>query len=148
MTAKDIEKILQQTLLHDAAMAYGLYEYELQELLDELQSSLAADRDDYIFAVTENSGHVAMVLIEKSGHVYINEQAREKLQVLSQIVLRRSCRGSCPCLWRGLGGQGGEQFGRSEAFVSLLDYQLPFLDHVHECDADERSLRRVKRFEP
>src|SRR5262245_38814114 len=45
-------------------------------------SSLAADRDDYIFAVTENSGHVAMVLIEKSGHVYINEQAREKLQAL------------------------------------------------------------------
>jgi hypothetical protein len=56
--------------------------------------------------------------------------------------------GSCPCLWRGLGGQGVEQFGRSEAFVSLLDHQLPFLDHVHEFDADERGLRRVKRFEP
>ena len=82
MTAKDIEKILQQTLLHDAAMEYGLYEYELKELLDELKSSLAADQDDYIFAVTENSGHVAMVLIEKSGQVYINEQAREKLQAL------------------------------------------------------------------
>jgi hypothetical protein len=82
MTAKNIEKILQQTLLHDAAMQYGLYEYELEELLDELKSSLAADQDDYIFAVTENSGHVAMVLIEKSGQVYINEQARAKLQVL------------------------------------------------------------------
>jgi len=53
--------------------------------------------------------------------------------------------GQLPSLWRGLGGQGGEQFGRSEAFVSLLDYQLPFLDHVHEFDADERGLRRVKR---
>jgi len=82
MTAKNIEKILQQTLLHDAAMQYGLYEYELEELLDELKSSLAADQDDYLFAVTENSGHVAMVLIEKSGQVYINEQAREKLQAL------------------------------------------------------------------
>ena len=82
MTAKDIEKILQQTLLHDAAMEYRLYEYELKELLDELKSSLAADRDDYIFAVTENSGHVAMVLIEKSGQVHINEQAREKLRAL------------------------------------------------------------------
>jgi hypothetical protein len=82
MTAKNIEKILQQTLLHDAAMHYGLYEYELEELLDELKSSLAADQDDYIFAVTENSGQVAMVLIEKSGRVYINEQAREKLQAL------------------------------------------------------------------
>src|SRR5262249_52050682 len=81
-SVKNIEKILQQTLLHDAAMQYGLYEYELEELLDELKSSLAADQDDYIFAVTENSGHVAMVLIEKSGQVHINEQAREKLRAL------------------------------------------------------------------
>ena len=28
----------------------------------------------------------------------------------------------------GLGGQGVEQFGRSEALVSFLDYQLPFPD--------------------
>lgn len=82
MTAKNIETLLEQTLLHDGAMQYGLYEYELEELLDELTSSLATDQDDYIFSVTENSGHVAMVLIEKSGHVYINEQAREKLQAL------------------------------------------------------------------
>src|SRR4029077_8512344 len=49
---------------------------------------------------------------------------------------------------KGLGGQGVEQFGRSAALVSLFDHHLPFLDHVHECDADERGLRRVKRFEP
>jgi len=30
---------------------------------------MARDKDDYIFAVTENSGDVAMVLIEKSGGV-------------------------------------------------------------------------------
>jgi hypothetical protein len=59
-----------------------LYEYELEELLDELKASLIADQDDYIFAVTEDSGHVAMVLIEKTGQVHINEQAREKLQAL------------------------------------------------------------------
>jgi hypothetical protein len=47
----------------------------------------------------------------------------------------------------GLGGQGVEQFGRSEALVSLLNHQLSFPDHVHEFDPDERSLRRVKRFE-
>ena len=82
MTAKNIERLLEQTFLHDGAMQYGLYEYELEELVDELTSSLAADQDDYIFAVTENSGHVAMVLIEKSGQVHINEQAREKLRAL------------------------------------------------------------------
>jgi hypothetical protein len=57
-------------------------------------------------------------------------------------------KGELPCLWRGLGGQGVEQFSRREALIPLLDYQLPFLDHVHEFDADERGLRRVKRFEP
>jgi hypothetical protein len=82
MTAKHIEKRLEQTLIHDDAMRYGLYTYELEEVLDELKSSLAHDNDDYIFAVTENSGHVAMVLIEKTGQVYINEQAREKLKAL------------------------------------------------------------------
>ncbi len=82
MTVKNIKKLLEQTLLHDGAMQYGLYEYDLEELLDELKSSLAEDKDDYIFAVTENSGHVAMVLIEQSGQVHINEQAREKLQAL------------------------------------------------------------------
>jgi|SRR5215471_184219 len=82
MTAKHIEKLLEQTLLRDGAMQYGLYEHELEELLDELKSSLAEDKDDYIFAVTENSGHVAMVLIEQSGQVHSNEQAREKLREL------------------------------------------------------------------
>jgi len=80
MSVKNIKKLLDQALLHDGEMQYGLYEYELEELLDELKSSLAQDKDDYIFTVTENSGHVAMVLIEKSGQVHINEQAREKLK--------------------------------------------------------------------
>jgi hypothetical protein len=57
-------------------------------------------------------------------------------------------KGSGPGLWRGLGGQCVELFGRSEALVSLPDHQLPFLDHVHEFNADESGLRRVKRFEP
>jgi hypothetical protein len=36
MTAKNIEKLLKQALIHDGEMQYGLYEYELEELLDEL----------------------------------------------------------------------------------------------------------------
>ena len=80
MTAKKIEKLLKQALIHDGEMHYQLYEYELEEFLDELKSSLTEDKDDYIFSVTENSGHVAMVLIENSGQVHINEEAREKLK--------------------------------------------------------------------
>jgi hypothetical protein len=102
MTAKNIEKILQQTLLHNAAMQYELYQYELEELLDELKSSLAADQDDYIFAVTENSGHVAMVLIAKAGQVYINEQAREKLQALWPVAYTSNMKKLIPAFARQL----------------------------------------------
>lgn len=80
MSAKKIAHLLKRALLNNGKMEYALYEYELEELLDELRSSMARDKDDYIFAVTENSGEVAMVLIEKSGAVYINEQARERLK--------------------------------------------------------------------
>lgn len=82
MTAKKIKKQLEEVLINNGAMEYDLYEYELKELLDDLKSSMYKDKDDYIFAVTENSGYVAMVLVERSGQVYINEQAREKLKTL------------------------------------------------------------------
>jgi hypothetical protein len=49
MTKKDIKKLLEQTLLRDGVMHYSLYEYELEESIDEFKSSLEADQDDYIF---------------------------------------------------------------------------------------------------
>lgn len=82
MTLKSTKRLLEQALLHGGEMQHGLYQYELEELLGELKSSMAKDKDDYIFAVTENGGDVAMVLIEKSGQVHINEQARERLKAL------------------------------------------------------------------
>ena len=82
MTTKTIETLLTQALLNNGDMSIDLYEHELEEHLDFLEASLKQDKEDYIFTVTENTGHVAMVLIEKSGKIYINEQAREKLQSL------------------------------------------------------------------
>ena|ERR1041384_3667393 len=82
MATKRIEELLKQALINDGEMQYELYQYELEELLDEWKASMAKDKDDYIFAVTENNGHVAMVLIEKTGQVHINEQARERLKML------------------------------------------------------------------
>jgi len=82
MAAKDIEKLLRNALINDGKMQYRLYEYELEELLDDMKSSLIKDRDEFIFAITENNNDVAMVLIEKSGKVYINELARNKLKDL------------------------------------------------------------------
>lgn len=80
MAIKKIERLLEQALIRDGEMPYALYEHELEELLDKLKSSLIDDNDDYIFAVTENTGDVAMVLIDESLQVHINEQAREKLK--------------------------------------------------------------------
>ena len=67
---------------------------------------------------------------------------------MSQILLRRSCRGRYPCLWKGLGSQGVEQFGRSEALCSGLHHHLSFLEHVHEFDPNQGVLGCIERFEP
>ena len=57
-------------------------------------------------------------------------------------------RGSTPWEGGGLGGQSVELFGRSKALVSGLDYQLSFLEHVHEFDTGERPLCGVDRLKP
>ena len=58
MSAKKIAFLLKRALLRDGEMVYALYEHELEEVLDELKSSIVRDKDDYIFTVTENTGHV------------------------------------------------------------------------------------------
>lgn len=80
--AKEIQKLLKIALLQDGKMEHALYEYELEEQVEDLKRSLKKDKDDYLFTITENRSYIAMVLIEKSGQVYINEQAREKLKTL------------------------------------------------------------------
>jgi hypothetical protein len=82
MAVKNIKKLLEQALIQDSEMQYRLYQYELEELVGELKLSMVKDKDEFLFAVTEHSGDVAMVLIERSGQVYINEQARERLKAL------------------------------------------------------------------
>jgi len=81
-SAKQIEKRLTQALLHDGEMDYGLYGYELEEQTEKMRASLVEDRDEYVFAITENTGHVAMMLFEATGAEYINEDARERLKTL------------------------------------------------------------------
>ena len=85
-TAKDLKKVLENALLKEGKMEYGLYEYELEDLLDDFKESLLEDNDDFLFAITTHkndvTGHedTAMVLIEPSGTVHINELARDKLK--------------------------------------------------------------------
>jgi len=79
MRSKQIAMLLRKALLEEGEMAQSLYEYELEEHIDYWYEGLKADRDDFVFAVTENSGYVAMVLIMADKTVLINEVARAKL---------------------------------------------------------------------
>jgi hypothetical protein len=85
-TVKELRTVLENALLNDGKMEYGLFEYEFEELLDEFKESVIQDKDDFLFAITTHKNDVtgkedaAMVLIEKSGEVHINELARDKLK--------------------------------------------------------------------
>jgi hypothetical protein len=96
MSARRIAKLLTQALLHEGEMHRALYDHELVGVVDELKASLAHDNDDYIFTVTENRGHVAMVLIEKTGEVHINEAAREKLKAFWPVGYERNMKRFIP----------------------------------------------------
>ena len=102
MSVKKIEQVLRQALIQDGEMKKSLYEYELRNLLNELKSSMAQDKDNFIFAVTEHSGYVAMLLVEKSGQVYINEQAREKLISLWPVAYENNMKKLIPVFSRQL----------------------------------------------
>lgn len=79
MKSKQIAALLQKALIEGGKMEQSLYEYELEEHIDYWYDGLKADRDDFVFAVTENSGHVAMVMIMPDKTVFVNEVARAKL---------------------------------------------------------------------
>ena len=74
MSKKTIEKNLIKALLKDGEMAYALFEYELEEHIDEYIKSKKEDKDDYFFAVTEHTNDVAMLLIDEKNKVHINEK--------------------------------------------------------------------------
>lgn len=76
---KKIQTLLRKALLKNGLMEYALFEYELKEHINYWYKGLKADRDEFVFIVTENSGYVAMVLITNDKIIYVNEDAREKL---------------------------------------------------------------------
>lgn len=87
-----VTTLLQKALLDGGKMDIALYEYELEEHFHTWYKGLIADREDYVFVVTENSGHVAMVLIAKDKTLYINEEAREKLSMLWKLNYENNMR--------------------------------------------------------
>lgn len=82
MRQKTIEKNLKKALLNDGPLVYALYEFELEEHVEEYLLSKQTDADKYFFAVTEHTNDVAMLLIDEDDKVYINEAARTRLKEL------------------------------------------------------------------
>ena len=81
-------------------MVYALYEYDLEDHIDDWYASMQQDENDFLFAVNENSGDIAMVLITPEKNLYINEQARDKLKEI----------------WR-------------RAYVSNIEHLIPLMAH-------------------
>lgn len=75
MSQKSIEKNLKKALLDNGAFAQALFEYELEEHIEEYMKSKQEDGDEFFFAVTEHSGDVAMLLIDKDNKLHVNEDA-------------------------------------------------------------------------
>ena len=90
MRKKTIEKNLKKALLEDGPLAQALYEYELKEHVEEYLESKHADNDKYLVAVTEHTNDVAMVLIDESDNVHINEEARARLKKLWQKAYKKN----------------------------------------------------------
>jgi len=82
MSKKGIEQHLTKALLQDGEMSYAFYKFDLEEYVDEWYESLQKDKNDFVFAVNENAGDVAMVLVTAEKTLYVNEKAREKLQTV------------------------------------------------------------------
>ena len=77
-----IQNGLRRALVENADMSYALYKHELEEHLDYWKSGMRRDGDESLFVLTENHGEVAMLLMTDKDELFINELAREKLQLL------------------------------------------------------------------
>ncbi len=88
--ATEISQLLYNTLLLEGEMEHALYEYELVEHIDYWKDSLKKDNEDFVFVVTVNTGHTAMLLITKQNKLFINEKARKQLQTYWKLNYQKN----------------------------------------------------------
>ena len=67
-----IQTRLRKALLAGADMSHALYKYELEEHIAYWKAGMIADRDEFLFVVTENRGDVAMLLMTNRNELFIN----------------------------------------------------------------------------
>ncbi len=80
MSKQKIIKNLSKALLKDGHLEIKLYQWELENHVQEYIKSKKADRDKYFIAVTEHTNDVAMLMIDELDRLLINEKARAKLK--------------------------------------------------------------------
>jgi hypothetical protein len=80
MSKKNIQRNLKKALLDGGPLAQALFEFELEEHVEEYMKSKQEDNDEFFFSITEHSGDVAMLLIDKDDQLHINENACEMLE--------------------------------------------------------------------
>lgn len=80
MSIKKTESNLQKALLKNGTLSKKLFDYELNEHVDSFITSKIKDQDEYLLVVTEHSNDVAMILIDKNDDLFVNYEARTKLQ--------------------------------------------------------------------
>lgn len=75
-----IFQALHKALLEGGEMNKSLYEYDMEEHITFWTEGMKKDKNDLVFVVNENDGHIAMTLITKDEKLFINEEARAYLQ--------------------------------------------------------------------
>lgn len=71
---------LKKALVAEGPLSLELFNFDLKDGLEEFLASKLNSKEDFFFAVTENRGHVAMLLIDENNQLLINEQARAWLK--------------------------------------------------------------------
>jgi len=90
MRKKSIAKNLINASLNDGPLVKALFEYELEEHIEEYLLSKQEDGDKYFFAVTEHSNDVAMLLIDEDDNLHVNKDARALLKKLWRGAYRKN----------------------------------------------------------
>ncbi|HEY9735358.1 MAG TPA: hypothetical protein V6D06_03715 [Trichocoleus sp.] len=79
---EEMEELLRIALLRNGALAREVYENRLEDNVSRWHVGLQISGEQFLFAVAESEGEIAMVLLEGGKRLYINGAAREKLTEL------------------------------------------------------------------
>ncbi|RZK17710.1 MAG: hypothetical protein EOO56_17385 [Hymenobacter sp.] len=80
-----IQASLHKALVLNGPMSLALYAHELREHVAYWRKGMRRDKDDFLLAITEHSGDVAMLFYSKKGELFMNEDAREQLQLAWKV---------------------------------------------------------------